>query len=92
MDSSSVRRYLQNCQNSPNPPGPKVTKTKVSFRNAGAQAQHAARSLRLKSQGTERNYEQALKGVAEYLKEQRLGDLRHLDKEKAELYLEMRSQ
>ena len=69
-----------------------MTKTKVSFRNAGAHAQPAARSLRLESQGTERNYEQALKGVAEYLKEQRLGDLRHLDKEKAELYLEMRSQ
>jgi integrase len=69
-----------------------VTKGKVSFRNARAQAQHAARSLHLESQGTERNYEQALKGVAEYLKEQKLGDLRNLDKEKAELYLEMRSQ
>ena len=65
---------------------------KVSFRSASAQAQHAARGLELKSQGTERNYGQALKGVAEHLKENRLGDLRSLDKETAERYLEIRAQ
>ena len=69
-----------------------ATVAKVSFRSAAAQAQHAARSLDLDSARTEKNYEQALKGVAEYLKENRLGDLRSLDKEKAEQYLEIRSQ
>ena len=65
---------------------------KTSFRSSGAQAQHAARSLDLQSQGTERNYEQALSGVAQFIKEERLGDLRGLNKETAERYLEMRSQ
>jgi integrase len=65
---------------------------KTSFRSSGAQAQHAARSLDLKSQGSERNYQQALTGVAQFIKEERLGDLRGLSKETAERYLEMRSQ
>ena len=65
---------------------------KTSFRSSGAQAQHAARSLDLKSQGSERNYQQALTGVAQFIKEERLGDLRGLNKEIAERYLEMRSQ
>ena len=65
---------------------------KVSFRSAKSQAQHATRNLRLESQGTERNYEQALKGVAEYLKNEKLGSLRDLDKATAERYLEVRAQ
>lgn len=65
---------------------------KVSFRSAAAQAQHAARALDLDSQGTERAYTQALKGVTEFLKEEKLSDLRSLDKETAERYLEMRAQ
>lgn len=65
---------------------------KVSFRSAASQAQHAVRELDLQSQGTERNYEQALKGMAEFLKENRLGDLRGLDSDKALAYLEARSQ
>ena len=65
---------------------------KVSFRSAASQAQHAVRELGLQSQGTERNYEQALKGCAEFLKESRMGDLRGLDADKALAYLEARSQ
>lgn len=65
---------------------------KVSFRSAGSQAQHAAHALKLESVRSEKNYEGALKGVAEYLQEQKLGSLNNLDKETAELYLEMRSQ
>ena len=65
---------------------------RVSFRSAAAQAQHAVRELDLQSQGTERNYEQALKGCAEFLKENRMGDLRGLDADKALAYLESRSQ
>ena len=65
---------------------------KVSFRSAASQAQHAVRELDLQSQGTERNYEQALKGCSEFLKENRMGDLRGLDSDKALAYLEARSQ
>ena len=65
---------------------------KVSFRSAASQAQHAARSLDLDSVRTEKNYEQALKGVAEYLQENRLGDLRSLDAERATQYLEHRAE
>ena len=65
---------------------------KVSFRSAASQAQHAVRELDLESQGTERGYEQALKGCAEFLKENRMGDLRGLDADKAMAYLEARSQ
>ena len=65
---------------------------KVSFRSSAAQAQHAVRELDLQSQGTERNYEQAIKGCSEFLKENRMGDLRGLDADKALAYLQARSQ
>lgn len=65
-----------------------------SYRSSASQAQHAARSLGLASQGTERNYEQALAGAAQFLKDMGLhGGLdRELTRETAEMYLEMRSQ
>jgi integrase len=63
-----------------------------SFRSAKSQAQHVARSLTLTSQGTERNYEQSLKGCTEFLRQNRLGDLRGLDTGKALAYLEARAQ
>lgn len=64
----------------------------VSFRSADSQAQYAARSLQLESRGTERNYEQALKGVAVFLKENKLEDLRNLTQENVMRYLVQRSQ
>ena len=64
----------------------------MSFRSASSQAQHAVRELDLQSQGTERNYEQALKGCAEFLKENRMDTLRELTADKAMAYLEARSQ
>lgn len=66
----------------------------VSFRSAASQAQHAVRELDLKSQGTERNYEQALTGFAQFLKDAGLqgGLHRELNTATAEMYLEMRSQ
>lgn len=64
----------------------------MSFRSASSQAQHAVRALDLQSQGTERNYEQALKGCAEFLKENRMDTLRELTTDKAMAYLEARSQ
>ena len=65
-----------------------------SFRSSASQAQHAARGLSLASQGTERNYEQALAGAAQFLKDMGLhgGLHRELTRETAEMYLEMRSQ
>lgn len=65
---------------------------KVSFRSAEKQAEFAVRQLELSSVRTEQNYQQSLKGFAEFLKENRLGDLRSLDSEKAMAYLEARSQ
>ena len=65
---------------------------KTSFRSATTQAKIEVGKLELPSQGTQRNYEQALGGVAQFIKEERLGDLRGLTKEIAERYLEMRSQ
>ena len=65
---------------------------KVSFRSADKQAEFAVRQLDLESVRTEQNYEQALKGAAEFLQENRMGDLRSLDAEKAMAYLEARSQ
>lgn len=67
---------------------------KVSFRSAASQAQHAARGLELDSQGTERNYEQALTGAAQFLKDMGLtsGLHRELTPETAQMYLEIRSQ
>lgn len=66
----------------------------VSFRSAASQAQHAVRELDLKSQGTERNYEQALTGAAQFLKDMGFqgGLHRELNATTAEMYLEMRSQ
>lgn len=64
----------------------------MSFRSASSQARHAVRELDLQSQGTERNYEQALKGCAEFLKENRMDTLRELTADKAMAYLEARSQ
>lgn len=64
-----------------------------SYRSAATQAKHTARGLELKSQGTERNYEQALKGAAEFIKENELAkNLIGLTKEIAERYLENRSE
>ena len=62
-----------------------------SFRKASAQAKHAVRQLELKSQGTERNYEQALKGCTEFLQQNRLGDLQHLTTDSAMAYLTSRA-
>jgi len=64
----------------------------ISFRSAEKQAEFAARQLGQESIRTEQNYEQSLKGCAEYLQENRMGDLRGLNAEKAMAYLEMRSQ
>ena len=64
----------------------------TSFRSANKQAEYAVRELDLASVRTEQNYEQALKGCAEFLKENRMGDLRGLDADKATAYLEARSQ
>jgi len=77
-----------------------------SFRSAASQASHAVRDLaahgksrhgnandgKLHSIGTQRNYEQALKGAAEFIRENKLGNLRSLTKETAIAYLEARSQ
>lgn len=77
-----------------------------SFRSAAAQAAYAVRALaahgqprhgnagdgKIHSLGTERNYQQALKGVAEYIQSRKLGDLRGLSRETATAYLEARSQ
>jgi integrase len=65
---------------------------KVSFRSSASQANHAASGLDLDSVRTEKNYAGALKGVAAFLQENRLGDLRSLDAEKAIAYLEIRGQ
>lgn len=64
----------------------------VSFRKPHAQAEHAARQLKLDSRGTERNYQQALKGVAQYVQKESGKSLKDLDRETAEKYLVMRSQ
>jgi len=78
-----------------------------SFRSAASQAAYAVRTLaahgqprhgnagdgKIHSLGTERNYEQALKGVAEFIQARKLGgDLRGLSREIALAYLEARSQ
>ena len=65
---------------------------KTSFRSAAKQAALASQSLKLSSVRTEKNYEQALTGLTQFIQEQKLGDLRSLTKEKAERYLVMRSQ
>lgn len=72
-----------------------------SFRSARAQAEHAVTQKislgqgrhdhrddgQIHSVGTARGYEQALKGVAGYIQEHRLGDLRSLTVEIAQQYL-----
>ena len=65
---------------------------KVSFRSAASKATHAARGLNLDSVRTEKNYEQALKNVAEHLQENRLGNLQSLNAETAKQYLEHRAE
>lgn len=65
---------------------------KVGFRSPASQANYAASGLELDSVRTEKNYAGALKGVAAYLQENRLSDLRSLDAEKAVAYLQMRGQ
>lgn len=71
-----------------------MAKQGKSFRSAESQAQFAVRKLQLDSQGTERNYQQALKGFAEFLKERGFekGLTKELTRETAELYLTVRSQ
>lgn len=76
-----------------------------SFRSSKEKASHAIRSKvshglprhmnknngQIHSLGTERNYTQALKGVQMWLDENRLGDLKNLNSNKAEKYLAERS-
>jgi integrase len=76
-----------------------------SFRSPAAQAAHAVRALaahgtprhghagdgKIHSLGTERNYEQALKGAVEFIQARKLGDLRGLTRDTALAYLEFRS-
>ncbi len=64
----------------------------LSFRSPSSQAKHAVWELNLGSQGTERNYEQALKGCAAFLKENRMETLSELTVDKAIVYLEARAQ
>ena len=78
----------------------------VSFRAPAKQAAAAVRSLaahgqarhgnagdgQIHSLGTQRNYQQALRGVAAFIQENRLGDLRDLNRDVAVAYLEARSQ
>jgi integrase len=77
-----------------------------SFRNAKSQAQHAIKQkLVIKiarhtqrddkiihSLGTARNYEQALTRITQWLQENKLGDLKTLDRDKSLNYLELRGQ
>lgn len=64
-----------------------------SFRSPEAQAEHAVRQLKLASQGTERNYEQALTGFAKFLKDAGFekGLKKELNTTTAKMYLEARS-
>lgn len=77
-----------------------------SFRNAKAQAAHAVRAKlwirsprhtnrhdnKIHSLGTARNYEQALTRITKWLQENKLGDLKSLNTQKALNYLELRGQ
>jgi len=77
-----------------------------SFRNAKSQAQHAVKQKlsikiarhtarhdqKIHSIGTARNYEQALTHITKWLQENKLGDLKGLESEKAKNYLELRGQ
>ena len=79
----------------------------ISFRSAKSQAQHAVRGMtahgtarhdnpdegKIHSIGTERAYEQALTGLADWMRENsNIGSLRDLDKETARNYLEERAE
>lgn len=66
------------------------------FAKSEAQAASVMKELqgkgnKLESQGTVRNYEQALKTCCDYLKEFKLGALRELTSERAHTYLEIRA-
>lgn len=77
-----------------------------SFRSAKAQAEHAISSKlalglgrhdnqddgRIHSLGTARGYEQALKGFAEYIQTNHLGDLYSITAEEAQQFLEERAE
>lgn len=77
-----------------------------SFRSASSQAEHAISCKlalgqgrhdnqddgRIDSVGTARNYEQALKGFAEYIQTKHLGDLASVTAEEALQYLEVRAE
>ena len=77
-----------------------------SFRSAKAQAEHAVSSKlalglgrhdhqddgRIHSLGTARGYEQALKGFAEYIQANHLGDLYSVTAEEAQQFLEERAE
>ena len=77
-----------------------------SFRNAKSQAQHAVKQKlgiktarhtqrddkKIHSLGTARNYEQALTRITRWLQENKLGDLKKLNKETSLNYLELRGQ
>jgi len=69
-----------------------VAKKKTSFRSAAKQAAFAAQCMGLDSVRTEKNYEQALTGLTQFIQAQKLGDLHSLTKETAERYLALRSQ
>lgn len=79
----------------------------ISFRSAKSQAQHAVRGMaahgtarhdnqddgKIHSIGTERAYEQALTGLADWMQENSdIGSLRDLDEETARNYLEERAE
>lgn len=76
-----------------------------SFRSPASQAKHVVRTLashgtprhghhddgKIHSKGTERNYEQAIRGFGRYLAEHKLGDVRSANSDIALRYLDFRS-
>lgn len=77
-----------------------------SFRSAKDQAKHAVKinlgigsprhtkadGHKIHSLGTARNYEQALTRLTKWLQENKLGDLKNIDPEKSQKFLELRGQ
>ena len=64
-----------------------------SFRSSESQALNAVMKMDLRSVGTDRNYQQALRGVADYLKSDCNNQaLKNLTPEQANSYLEQRSE
>jgi integrase len=77
-----------------------------SFRNPQKQAQHAVKQKlginiarhakqndkKIHSLGTARNYEAALTRLTKWLQENKLGDLKNIDSEKSQKFLELRGQ